>query len=248
MTRAHSPRGRIAPVPRRSPRLRHEAVRYWVSVAVSVVVVGFGTLVVVSAGATVPAGATAVAIVYFSAWGTFALTYAVLTWAVLRRADATTLSSWLHESGGQERRRRLSQLVLGSGGTSAAISLVVIALGAVVVVAVLPVLRQDPVVVVLAVMVVVASWLLLVVVLAVRYASDGRRQASLRFVETDDNALVFSDFCYLAVQVVATFSTSDVVVTSAAMRREITTHSVVAFAFNTVVVALLVSLLITAAG
>lgn len=245
MTHDPRPRARTTAPP---PRLRREAFRYWVSFAVSVVVGGGGALVAGLAGTPMVATATTVAIVYFSAWGTFALTYAVLTWAVLRRADASTLSSWLHESGVQERRRRLFQVVLGSGGTSAATSLVVVALGAVVVVAVVPVLRQDPVVVVLAVVVVVASWLLLVVVLAVRYASEDPRQASLRFPATDDDALVFSDFCYLAVQVVATFSPSDVVVTSSAMRREITTHSVVAFAFNTVVVALLVSLLITAAG
>lgn len=230
------------------PRLRRESVRYWTSVGVSTAVVAATTVVGALVGAPTEPTPAGVVSIYFSAWSIFCLTYAFLTWRVLRRPDAATLERWLQETPKQQRRRHLSQIFLGTGGTTAAISLAIVALGAVVAVALVPALREAPVVVILAVVVVVASWVLLVVVLAVRYASESPRRRGLEFSGPDGQQLVFSDFLYLAVQVVTTFSPSDVAVTSRSMRREMTAHAVVAFAFNAVVVALLVSLLITAAG
>ncbi len=49
------------------------------------------------------------------------------------------------------------------------------------------------------------------------------------------------DYGYVATQVLTTFATSDVTVTTTAGRRAIATLSVAAMVFNTVVVALLVS-------
>ena len=51
---------------------------------------------------------------------------------------------------------------------------------------------------------------------------------------------------YLAAGVSTTFSTADVTVLDSVTRRMVTTHAVVAFAFNAVIVALVVVVLVNA--
>lgn len=228
------------------PQLHREVTRYWVSVVISAVCVAVGTSIVsLVQGSLEPSTAT-VFIVYFSAWVVFALTYSVLTWRKLGAADSSTLSRWFSESPLQRRRRRLSETLLGSGGTSAAVTLVAVALVAVIAVVVIPGLRSSPVVIALAVLVVAVSWVLLVFVLAVLYAAEDPGNSRLRFPGTEDFKPVFSDYFYLAVQVTTTFSPSDIVIVSQELRRQITGHCMIAFTYNTVVIALLVSLLMTA--
>lgn len=226
------------------PQLHREVTRYWVSVVISAVSVAVGTSVVSLVKGSIEANTATVFIVYFSAWVVFSLTYSVLTWRKLGAADSSTLSRWFSESPLQRRRRRLSETLLGSGGTSAAVTLVAVALVAVIAVVVFPSLRSSPVVIALAVLVVAVSWVLLVVVLGVLYAAEDKDHSRLRFPGADYDP-VFSDYFYLAVQVTTTFSPSDIVIVSQDLRRQITGHSMIAFTYNTVVIALLVSLLLT---
>lgn len=228
------------------PQLHREVTRYWISVVTSAVCVAVGTTVVSLVQGSLEANTTTVFVVYLSAWVVFALTYSVLTWRKLGAADSSTLSRWFSESPLQRRRRRLSEALLGSGGTSAAMTLVAVALAAVIAVVVIPSLHSSPTVIALAVLVVAVSWVLLVVVLAVLYAAENNGNRRLRFPGADEYAPVFSDYLYLAVQVTATFSPSDIVIVSPELRRQITGHCVIAFTYNTVVIALLVSLLMTA--
>jgi uncharacterized membrane protein len=55
--------------------------------------------------------------------------------------------------------------------------------------------------------------------------------------------VVFWDCVYLATQVQTTFSSSDVVVETTLTRRIVSGHTLVAFAFNTVIIALLIAVL-----
>ena len=55
--------------------------------------------------------------------------------------------------------------------------------------------------------------------------------------------VVFWDCVYLATQVQTTFSSSDVVVGTTLTRKIVTGHTLVAFAFNTVIIALLIAVL-----
>ncbi len=64
--------------------------------------------------------------------------------------------------------------------------------------------------------------------------------------EERDGPPVFSDYVYLAAQVATTFSTSDVTVERRSMRRTVTVHSIATFAYNTVVIALIVSMFLNA--
>ncbi len=58
----------------------------------------------------------------------------------------------------------------------------------------------------------------------------------------------FSDYVYLAVAVSTSFGSTDVVVTSPAVRRTVSGHAVVAFAFNTIIITLAVGAVATLAG
>ena len=60
-----------------------------------------------------------------------------------------------------------------------------------------------------------------------------------------DGPDTFSDFLYVSIQLSTTFATSDVSVTTARARRLVSVHSVIAFAFNSVIVALLVSVVLS---
>lgn len=183
--------------------------------------------------------------VYFGAWSVYSLLYAGLTWAVLHRADGITLRAWLAEDRTGRRRRRRTEWLTGNAGPLGAVTFCAVAIGAVVWAAVLPELRGDAVVVGLAVLVVAASWLLIVTVYAVHYARENVRLDGLRFHDTDHGPPRLTDYGYVAVQVGTAYSSADVTVTSRAMRRTVTLHAVVAFVFNSVLVSLLVSLLIT---
>jgi uncharacterized membrane protein len=55
--------------------------------------------------------------------------------------------------------------------------------------------------------------------------------------------MVFWDCVYLATQVQTKFSSSDVVVETTLTRRIVSGHTIVAFAFNTVIIALLIAVL-----
>lgn len=63
-----------------------------------------------------------------------------------------------------------------------------------------------------------------------------------------DEGVVFSDCVYLSSQVQTTFSSSDVTVETTLARRMVTGHTLVAFAFNTVIIALLIAVLFVGRG
>jgi uncharacterized membrane protein len=94
---------------------------------------------------------------------------------------------------------------------------------------------------------VVGSWLLLPVEFAISYASLYHRGANgphgLEFPAADGQAPDFTDFLYFAVTLATTSQTSDVTVSSRPMRRLVLLHAVVAFVFNTSVLALLINIL-----
>lgn len=233
------------PSPRR-PRLASDGTRYVVSFGVTAVVAaGYGAI-------SAPPGAGDVdtlgfvVTVYLGVWSVYSLLYAGLTWAVLRRADGDRLARWLTEDRSERQRRRRLERLAGNAGPLGAVSFCAVAIGAVVAAAVLPELRDDPVVVALAVLVVAASWLLTVTVYAVHYARENAQHGGLEFRGGDvEGPPSLADYAYLAIQVGTAYNGADVTVVSRAMRRTVSVHAVVAFVFNSVLIALLVSLLIT---
>jgi uncharacterized membrane protein len=90
------------------------------------------------------------------------------------------------------------------------------------------------------------SWLLLPVEFALAYASlyhrEGRGAHGLEF-PGDDGPPDYGDFLYFSITIAATSQTSDVAVSSRAMRRLVLLQALLAFAFNTSVLALTINIL-----
>lgn len=237
------------PVPpgTRRPLLASDVARYLVTLVVTTVLAAaYGAV----ARPLRPDGVDSlefVVTVYLGAWSVYSALYAGLTWTVLHRADGATLTGWLAENRSGRRRRRRTEWLAGSGGPLGALSFCAVAIGAVVGATVLRELRENPVIVVLAVLVVSSSWLLIVTVYAVHYARENSQFGGLGFTGTGDDPPRLADYLYLAVQISTAYTSADVAVTDRPMRRTVTVHAVVAFVFNTVLIALLVSLLITVA-
>ena len=97
---------------------------------------------------------------------------------------------------------------------------------------------------------VVGSWLLLPTEFALSYASRyflGEAAGGMDFPgigpgKGQDAAPDYSDFLYFSLTVAATAQTSDVAVTTRAMRKLVTVHAVLSFAFNTLVLALAINM------
>ncbi len=89
--------------------------------------------------------------------------------------------------------------------------------------------------------VVMMSWLVTMVAYAVHYARIAATVGGLTF--PGDEGVVFWDCVYLATQVQTTFSSSDVTIETTLARRIVTGHTLVAFAFDTIIIALLISVL-----
>ena len=160
------------------------------------------------------------------------LSYLILTLAVFQGAGPDTLALWLT---GTEPTGRLSKAHATATNIPAQWSIV--AIGSVVVLVFSASLLGQPWVVVLSAAVVTTSWLVTLVSYAVHYARVATTVGGLKF--PGDGDVVFWDCLYLATQVHTTFSSSDVTVETTSIRRKITGHTLLAFAFNTVIIALL---------
>jgi uncharacterized membrane protein len=117
---------------------------------------------------------------------------------------------------------------------------------------------------VLGLVLVVSAWAAMTTTYAVDYArrhlhADGRGGLvfpdepvpvvrGVRRPDLPGDGRAFSDYLYLAAAVSTSFGSTDVVVTSRAMRRTVTGHTVVAFAFNTIIITLAVGAVATLAG
>jgi uncharacterized membrane protein len=100
---------------------------------------------------------------------------------------------------------------------------------------------------VFAIATVCSSWLLLPVEFGIAYASlyhgEGKAAHGLEFPGDDEGPPDYGDFLYFSITVAATSQTSDVGVSSRAMRRLVLVQSLLAFVFNTGVLALTVNIL-----
>ncbi len=179
-------------------------------------------------------------LLYWTVWGAMQV---LVIGLVLGRGDAETFAARIRLS--QPKRRSISRelLDMGDGAVSLGAQLSVVMLGLTLYICVTPSLRTETVVIVLAAVAVIVSWLVTAFSYAVEYARANLIRPGLEFPGADPPG--FSDYLYLAIGMNATFGTTDVVLTHADMRRLAMTQTLIAFAFNTVVVALLIALITT---
>lgn len=87
-----------------------------------------------------------------------------------------------------------------------------------------------------------SCWGLSVVAYALHYAQRDLAEPGLDFPGARTHA--FGDYAYFSIAVASTFGATDVNITTPAMRSVVNFHTILTFIFNSVIVALLVSLLL----
>lgn len=108
-----------------------------------------------------------------------------------------------------------------------------------------PALHGSRSVLVVALAMVAGSWTNVLVAYSVHYARMDTRTGGFSF--PGEQTRVYIDYLYLAMSVQTTFGTTDVTVISTTARRAVMGHSTLAFIFNSVLIAMIISLLLAAA-
>lgn len=112
-------------------------------------------------------------------------------------------------------------------------------------------LREDPAAILIVGALVVSSWLETVVAYALHIARLEDRWGGLRFPPDDrgeTQGRVFADYLALAVGTQASYGPGDVEITNSRMRGTLAGHTLVAFLFNTIILAMLISSLVAQAA
>ncbi|SDH65264.1 DUF1345 domain-containing protein [Agrococcus jejuensis] len=219
-------------------RLHGEAVRHALSIAAStILIVGItATIALVTQGRFAFADSLLVGMtLVFAAYGPI---FVWLTHLAFGRLRGAALRARLQRT--TERNRLMQLLFIGGPKTWAALiaavgvaSVIILATGDA---------RSSIWLVGACVACVVGTWVLLVGVFAAEYMRAWASGDVLRF--PGDGDVGFEDFVYLSVQLSTTFASSDVDLVDTSARRLATVHSIVAFAYSTVIVAVFASLLI----
>ncbi len=139
-------------------------------------------------------------------------------------------------------RARLYAALIGGSSSSIAVQFSLVALAGVLVVVISEEHRTDPAMAGSAVAGVVGAWVLMTTAFASRYVTAWALDEGLEVRGPEDD-LTFGDFGYIAVQLSTAFTSADVRLTRRTVRRAAMLHSLVAFAFSTVIVALVVALI-----
>lgn len=92
--------------------------------------------------------------------------------------------------------------------------------------------------------VVVEAWLTVAMTYSVAYLMRDARSGYQELDFPGDGPRRWIDYFYLSASISTTFATPDVSIRAAGMRRTVTGHSILAFGFNTVILAAVVSLLL----
>lgn len=185
---------------------------------------------------------------YVAAWILFVLAYGILTLWAFRHRDRTALETVVRRSQPTERRTVLTWLIDGGGAMSWTVQVAVLSVVIIVVLMTNERYRTSVVMTLGGGLVVAMCWLMMVISYAVQYAREDIRRPGLEFAGSEPP--VFDDYLYQAITVSTSLAVSDVTATTTRMRRLVRSHGLVAFAFafNTVIVSLLVSLLTIAVG
>ncbi len=182
----------------------------------------------------------------FAGWAVICLVTSALTVIVFLPLSSEQLHESLRATTPTTPRAKAVWVLSGGGATYYAVTGSLIAVVTLVTLVVNRSVSSNPALRYLGLAVVVGSFALIVTSYAVRYARQNAVAGGAEFA--GDEPPRFGDYLYLAIQVATTFSASDVTTTARAFRRIVSVNSLVSFAYNSVIVALLVSVLINAAA
>jgi uncharacterized membrane protein len=184
----------------------------------------------------------AVAVAVLVGLNVYSVVYVALTWRVFRSVDADEFARRM-EARTRLRRPLMRRLLPGGDGPSFAVSAALVAFAVVVVMPHINAIQLDDwLLVPISMTILFSSWAVSVTSYALHYAQLDLAEAALDYPGTRERT--FSEYAYFSVAVATTLGTTDVTATTPQMRHAVTFNVVVAFAFNSVIVALLVSILI----
>jgi len=170
---------------------------------------------------------------------------ASLTQIVFGRVDGPTLARWLTATTPRSRAQQVETTLAGMG-PRISVTWSVLAIVAVALIFVIPGLLDSVLANGLGLGVVVSSWGVTVYAYAVHYARANTAAVNLEF-PGEPAVPTFSDYFYLSAQIATTFSSSDVNILTTPARRIVTGQTMIAFAFSTFIIALLISALFLSA-
>lgn len=233
------PTGAVEP-PAHVPRASYDVVRLAMASGAGFSSALITIIVVLTLRGWEPVGDLIVVSLFaFSAGSSIA--YLIHTLRVFNGLDPERLKQVLLATNPAGRFGRVGAMISGTGPTIA-VQWSVIAIGTLLVFTVWPGLLREPVTVLFSILVVAASWCVTLIAYAVHYARFDAAHGGFDY-PGDHHGRTFSDYLYLAAQVQTTFSTSDVSLTLPGPRRLVTGHTLVSFAFNTVIIAMLITVL-----
>jgi uncharacterized membrane protein len=231
--------------PTKVPRLASDVTRSTLAMIPALALTLLGEIAVIAVTEVTQIQLYATAILLF--WSLYGICVILLTWRALGAVPAEELHRRLSATAPPAGRwRRMMWSTLGGGAVSWALTGSVVAVVAVIYLALNPEVASSPFVTWAAVAAIAVSWATTTTAYAVRMARENTALGGAEF--PGDERPGFTDYLYLAVQVGTTFSASDVDITTSRMRRVVIGNSIISFTFNTVIVALLVSVLITRIG
>lgn len=220
--------------------LLKESTRAWVAAAVAVLanvavfLVGFATSESVAASEGVVV-----------ALGVFLATYAASTLAVFSLSPSEVIDRWAAEQKTTWLRR---YVIMDAPGGGLALYFSIVAL--VVALTVLPDPRRAALflppwlITMVCVVMVLSAWLSISLTQALDYLVNHRQLGADALEFPGTPVPVFADYLYFAVALTATFGTTDIQIRSTILRRRATVHSIIAFIFNTLILAAVVGVLI----
>jgi hypothetical protein len=230
------------------PRACSDVFRLWVSIGMGLLIgLGFEIVVIalqVSGARPVRSDEQFEVDLGFGArlaiWIGFAVSYLALGFRAFARCDRAelvrrVLATPLPAS-------RLRRWLLAGGGIGWPIVIASVAFFTIIT-AVLKRGQSTSLVLALAAFTVVTCWMVITFSFALQYARRDIEQGGLRFAGSSEP--VFTDYNYLAIGCSATFGVTDTTVLSSSMRRVVSVHSVLGLLMNTVVVAVLLSIIVS---
>jgi uncharacterized membrane protein len=192
----------------------------------------------------VPAAGTPAArvILCLVGWNIFAVVYVVLTLRVFRGVDAAEFRRRMTARG--TRSRGIWRLSERADGPAFAVEASVVAFGVVLVLPHIESIRINALLLVpVTLSILLSSWALSIVSYALHYAQHDLEEPGLEFPGTRTGA--FDDYWYFALGVATTFGATDASIVTPRMRRVVNLHTLLTFIYNSVIVALLASLLLS---
>ncbi len=175
-------------------------------------------------------------------WNLFALVYVLLSVRAFSGVDQSEFVSRMAARASQ-RPAAWRRLNPHGDGPTYAIEATVVSFVVVLVLPKVPGIRiHDWVLIPLTLSILLSCWALSIVAYALHYAQNDIAEPSLDFPGSRTGA--FADYLYFSIAVATTFGATDVSITTPKMRKVVNLHTIVTFLYNSVIVALLASLLI----